>query len=353
MRFNVLLLALCLRLAAADGPLPVPDLPQPLTNNAVAALTREGRWEIYTFLGLGSGKTWRDLTNRAWAWREGDSAWRELPPVPVPSGRLAATACAVGGKIYLFGGYTVDAAGAEVSTPEVFRFDPATQAYTACAPMPVPVDDAVSAVYQDRYIYLVSGWHNTGNTSAVQVYDTRSDTWQRATEYPGVPVFGHAGGLAAGTLVIYGGVRVLPTPQDGLKYAPARQSWLGQIDPTDHAHIIWRPLQPPNNLSLYRSAATGVATWGGLVVFAGGSPRPYNYNGLGYDKHPSEPVAEVFAYDVARGEWSSAAAVRTIATMDHRGLLEHKGVFYLVGGMMADQTVIARVTTFTLQEINQ
>lgn len=349
MRYLPALVLFCVQLAGASGPLAVPALPQPLTNNAVAALTREGRWEIYTFLGLGSGKTWQDITRRAWAWRECDAAWRELPPVPVASGRLAATAGAVAGKVYLFGGYTVDAAGAEVSTPEVFRFDPATQTYTACAPMPVPVDDAVSAVYQDRYIYLISGWHNTGNTQATQVYDTQTDTWQRATDYPGTPVFGHAGGLAGRTLVVSGGVRVLPAPQNGQKYAPARECWLGEIDPADPTRITWRARSLPDNVSLYRAAATGVGLPGGRVVFAGGSPRPYNYNGIGYDKHPSEAAAEVFVYDIARGEWRTRTA-KPVATMDHRGLLEHDGVFYLVGGMTDGQEVTARVTRFTLPE---
>lgn len=27
--------------------------------------------------------------------------------------------------------------------------------------MPVPVDDSVALVYRDRYVYLVSGWHET------------------------------------------------------------------------------------------------------------------------------------------------------------------------------------------------
>jgi N-acetylneuraminic acid mutarotase len=348
MRFLPVLALFCVQLAGASEPLPVPDLPQPLTNHAVAALVREGRWEIYTFLGLGAGKTWQDITRRAWSWREGDAAWRELPPVPVATGRLAATACAVAGRVYLFGGYTVDAAGAEVSTPEVFRFDPATQTYAACAPMPVPVDDTVSAVYQDRYIYLISGWHNTGNTPAVQVYDTQTDTWQRATDYPGVPVFGHAGGLAGRTLVVSGGVRVLSAPRDGQKYALARECWRGEIDPADHTRIAWRALSLPDDVSLYRAAATGDGR-GGRVVFAGGSPRPYNYNGIGYDKHPSETSAEVFVYDVARSQWRPRTA-KPVATMDHRGLLEHDGVFYLVGGMTDGQEVTARVTRFALPE---
>ena len=39
--------------------------------------------------------------------------------------------------------------------------------------MPVPVDDSVALSYKERYIYLISGWHNDGNVNLVQVYDTK------------------------------------------------------------------------------------------------------------------------------------------------------------------------------------
>lgn len=351
MRFPLFLLAALAALPAVAAPLRVPDLPQPVTNNAVAAVVRDGRWEVFSFLGLGAGKTWRDTTNQAWAWHEGDAAWQELPAVPVPVGRLAATACAVAGKVFLFGGYTVDEQGAEVSTPEVFRFDPAGRTYTACAPMPLPVDDTVSAVYQDRYIFLVSGWHKTRNTTAVQIYDTQNDSWERGTEYPGTPVFGQAGGLSGATLVVWGGVRVLRAPLNGMKYAPSTECWLGEIDSEDCTRINWRAVAPPANARpLYRAAATGVSAGGGSIIFAGGTARPYNYNGVGYDRQPSEAVAEVFVYDVARGDWREGTAPMDIATMDHRGLLEYKGDCYIVGGLDAQQAVTARVTTFPLPE---
>ena len=51
----------------------------------------------------------------------------------------------------------------------------------------MPVEDAVLLVYLDRYIYLVSGWHDLGNVNLVQVLDTANGTWQQATPWPGAP----------------------------------------------------------------------------------------------------------------------------------------------------------------------
>lgn len=332
--------------AAADEPLAIPDLPQPLTNNAVTSVVRDGKLELFTFFGLGAGKTWRDLTNRAWAWREGDTAWRELPAVPVAAGRLAGTACAVAGKVYLFGGYTVDEKGGEVSTPEVYCFDPATDSYAARAPMPLPVDDSVSLVYADRYIYLVSGWHDTGNTNVVQLYDTQSDTWRRATDYPGPAVFGHAGAMVGGQLVIAGGVQVLVAPVNGLRYAPSSAVFVGTIDPADGRKISWRELTGAS-LPYYRMAACADPAGSG-VIFAGGTARPYNYNGVGYDKVPSEASAQVMVCDPLRLTLTRAPSTLVPPSMDHRGLIAHGGWFYVVGGMTDRQNVTARVTSFKL-----
>lgn len=342
----LLFLSVLTMAVASNEPLAIPDLPQPLTNNAVASVVREGRLEVFTFLGLGAGKTWRDLTNSAWAWREGDAAWRELPLVPVAHGRLASTACTVGGKIFLFGGYTVDEKGAEVSTPEVFCFDPATDKYSPCAPMPIPVDDSVSLVYAERYIYLVSGWHDTGNTNAVQVYDTQTDTWRRATDYPGPAVFGHAGGIVGRQLVVAGGVQVLSPPKDGMKYAPSGAVFLGTIDPADDAKISWHEL-PGASLPLYRMAAVGDAE-NQRVIFAGGTARPYNYNGVGYDKVPSEASARIVVCDLVHQQLRDAPSVLGRPSMDHRGLISARGFFFSVGGMAAGQIVTARVASFTV-----
>ena len=44
---------------------PLPALPRPVSNNAVALVsTGEGDF-LYSFLGLGSGKTWQDISSAA------------------------------------------------------------------------------------------------------------------------------------------------------------------------------------------------------------------------------------------------------------------------------------------------
>lgn len=338
----LLLLALCAHSVAAQ-PLAVPDLPEPLTNNAVAGVVREGKLELFTFMGLMANKTWRDITNRAWMWREGDGAWRELPRVPVPSGRLASIAAPVAGKVYLFGGYTVDEKGGEVSTPEVFRFDPGDHSYTAVAPMPTPVDDTVALVYQDRYIYLISGWHNTANVALVQLYDTRTDSWRRATDYAGTPVFGHVGGIAGRRMVVGGGVKVLPTAKPGQKYARSNETWIGEIDPHDPAKIQWTETAFRTAQKHYRMAGSPVPVGENFYVMLGGTGNPYNYNGIGYDGVPSEPNETVLygSPDAAGSDLFGGKGL--VLTMDHRGFVAHRGYGYVIGGMRAQQRVTAGV----------
>jgi N-acetylneuraminic acid mutarotase len=137
----------------------LPDMPVAITNNAVALLSVDDELRIYSLLGLESGKTWADASSIAMQYTESGEGlpgtWKALDAVPGEHGRLAASAVAAGGEIYLFGGYTVASDGAEESTPEVFRLDGESGRLVVFSTMPVPVEDSVVAVYQDRWIYLV------------------------------------------------------------------------------------------------------------------------------------------------------------------------------------------------------
>lgn len=312
------------------------------SNNAVAAIEGEGSAHLYSFLGITAGKTYADISRSAFAYDVVANRWRTLPTVPVAAGRLASTAVGVGGKVFLFGGYTVAADGAEVSTPEVLAFDPVSERYERRADMPLPVDDSVAAAH-GRYIYLVSGWHNDGNVHAVQVYDTAGDRWMRATDFPGMPVFGHAGGIAGGSIIVIDGVAVLgKTPEGRNRYGLVAQAWEGVIDSADPARIEWREIPRHRGAPLYRSAGGGR---GDMVLFAGGSERAYNYDGIGYDGVPAEPGARVFGYDVKHGQWCDYAS-KPAASMDHRALLSAAGAVWTIGGMAAGQVVSGRVERF-------
>lgn len=315
-------------------------LPAPVSNNAVAfGRDAKGQGTIYSFLGLGSGKTWRDIVTTAYACVEATLDCREIKSVPVANGRLASSAASVGGKIYLFGGYTVAEDGAEQSTPEVFRFDPLTEQYARVADIPTPVDDSTAIVLFDRYVYLVSGWHDDGNVALTQVYDARDDRWFRATDFPGSPVFGQAGGGDAAHLLIAGGVKSVPGDDGKRKFVASDEVWIGGVSQNAPEKIAWSRAPAPPVGPFYRMAASqGRAP----IIIAGGGDNPYNYNGVGYDGAPARPSSKVIAYDAARQHWTIVGDAPP--SMDHRGLAAGETGLYAIGGLGDGLAVLNTVT---------
>ncbi|WP_262694962.1 Kelch repeat-containing protein [Kordiimonas aquimaris] len=319
----------------------VPLLPEPHANNAVAQTIVNGKNTLFSFMGLTKGKAYTDISRKAYAFSEGEAKWRALPSVPVDKGRLAATAVGLNGMVYLFGGYTVAEDGAEVSTPENFVFDPITQSYTRIADMPVPSDDAVSFSYASRYIYIVSGWHNTDNIRDVQVYDTQNNSWFKATDYPGSPVFGHAGGIVGNRFVIADGVAVLGSRATGdRRFETVNEGWMGTINPENPAEISYRRLPQLPGRGHYRMGGAGDSI-GNRVLFVGGTSNAYNYNGIGYNGEPSKPTKHVFAWDFTKDNWV-AYEDKPVASMDHRGLMKVGEEWFTIGGMIDGQIVNER-----------
>jgi N-acetylneuraminic acid mutarotase len=305
-----------------------------------------GERRIFTMQGLSGGRTHADIHARVWSSGTGWESWRALADIPVDEGRLAGVAVSAASSVWLFGGYTVAADGAELSTPEVFRLGAGEDRFSMVTEMPVPVDDMTAFVYRDRYIYLVSGWHDLGNVNLVQVLDTHSMSWTQATPFPGAAVFGHAGGMSGNRMLVCDGVRI-EYPEDGSarRFLMSDECWLGSVDEQDYRRIQWQPVSQHPGPARYRMAATADADRG--VVFAGGTDNPYNFDGVGYNGQPSEPQHGVFRFDFNSMTWQSGWTLAA-ASMDHRGMLYLDGWFYLAGGMLADQEVTGRVIRFRL-----
>ncbi len=319
-----------------------PPLPEAIANNAVAASTVDGRDRLFTFLGLGAGKDFRAITTKAWALDLALGRWEALPNVPGPVGRIAATAQAFGERVYVFGGYSVAADSKETTSPAVNIYDVRKRSYSRGTDIPVPVDDTVSAVWRDRLIFLISGWSVDNNIDAVQIYDPALDRWRRATSVPGVPVFGHAGGIARDSIIYCGGARV-QAPKSP-KYVINPECYRGDIDPLDPTAVAWRGIASHPGGSRYRAAAGAVQTGGVVgVMFVGGTSNPYNYNGVGYDGQPSEPEAASWIYDIDRNVWVEGPRL-TAPSMDHRGLVATGGAWWTIGGFGRAQTVSNQVT---------
>lgn len=317
-----------------------PSLPRPLANNAVASLAIDGRTLVFSFLGIGTTKRHDGIVRDAYELEPAAASWRSLPAVPGEEGRIAATAETVRGRVYLFGGYTVDRDGGEVSVGDVDVWDPALRRWSAAAPLPVPVDDAVSGVWRDSLVYLVSGWSQRDNVPSVQVYDPATDRWARATPIPGAPVLGHAGGVADDVIVYCDGVKVNPFRRP--RFVISDSCWRGDIDPSDPTRIAWRELAAHPGAPKYRAAA-GAVPGRGWVLFAGGSSNPYNFDGVGYDGVPSEPDGTIFAYDVREDRWIRGPMM-PVPTMDHRGVVVTGDELWVVGGMTAGQRVTSRTS---------
>lgn len=319
-----------------------PDLPSALANNAVAAAMVGGRPHIFTFLGLGSERDYRAITTRAYELDPDTARWARLPDVPGPVGRLAATAQAIGPRVFLFGGYSVAADGKETTSPATDIYLVNERRYTRGADAPVPLDDSVSGVWRDRLIYLVSGWSTDRTVTTVQAYDPDADRWLAATPIPGTPVFGHAGGLIDDTIVYCGGARMLGAAAP--KYGPSAECYRGDIDAADPARISWRAIATHPGAPRYRAAAGPVSTTSQAgILFIGGTTNPYNYNGVGYDGRPAEPEPASWLYDVARDRWI-AGPVIDAPSMDHRGLAAAAGAWWIVGGFAGGQRVSTTVT---------
>ena len=323
-------------LSAAD----LPALPEAVSNNLVMSTTVAGRTYVASFMGLAAGKTHADVHNRVWQWTVGEPTWLKAPAVPSRqrlSGRLASSGVTLQNHFFIFGGYTVAGNGTEVSSAEGYRYSPVTKAYNKLPDMPVAVDDSVALAYNNRYIYLTSGWSQDGNVNLVQVFDNFTQKWSQATPFPGTPTFGLAGALSGNQMLLCDGVKVsyqtLPRA-----YETQAQCWLGEISKTDANRISWQQITHPTGKARYRMAAAAVKQDGkDLIVFIGGSETAYNYNGIGYDGTPAEPSAEVWAYSLTDKSWLKAE--QTTAVMDLRTLVTMNDELYSLGGMVSGQNL--------------
>jgi N-acetylneuraminic acid mutarotase len=321
-------------------PFDAEPLPAAVTNNAVAGLGAQGTTHMFSLLGIGPEKTWDAITTAAYSLDLSTGAWSKINPVPGQVGRLAATAVGRLDQVFLFGGYAVDAQGNEVTVPNVDIYQSVSCRWYRGADIPVPVDDSVSGIYLDRYVYLISGWSKTDTVRHVQVYDAQENNWLQATAIPGTPVFGHAGALVSDTIIYTGGAYINRSGNKP-KYVPSDEGWMGKIDHGDPAKIQWTRLANHPGAARYRMAAGGCVQ-DRKVYFAGGTNNPYNYDGIGYDGKPSEPSAVTFAFNLRSGKWE-LNGITTNPTMDHRGLLVTSNGLIIAGGMEKGQQVTPKV----------
>lgn len=322
-------------LLATDQP-KIPPMPIALTGNSVVSL--RGGIDVFSLMGIGGKRNWNDITNKVYLLNLKSGKWIEGKPVPGVAGRLGASAIAVRGRIYLFGGYVVDGKDTEITLPDVNAFIPSEGRWFRAQDIPTAVDSAVVGADHDRYIYLVGGRTRNGPVNLVQVYDVQTNTWNQATPFPGTPVYGASGGLADGTLVYVDGAK--KNSPGGSVYLASDECWMGKIDRKDPNKIEW------SKLSAHPGPARfGIVTGpqGHKILFSGGTTAPHNFKGLDPDGKPPEISQVTFSFDVHGNKWETLSEETFDVRADTHGIVSTPIGLLIVGGTLANQALSARV----------
>jgi len=315
-------------------------LPVPLTNNVVVALKVSGQTLVYSFMGLDSSKKPDGVKNSSYALNLKYNKWTTIRSVQGP-GRLGATAAGVGEEIFVIGGFVPDKSGLQAILADVSVYSPLALRWYRGPDLLTPVRDAMSAEYRERYIYVVGGFSKSGPTNDVQLYDTASKEWSKATAYPGPAVFGHAGTIVGDTIIYVDGAKASGATQ-GARYVPSDECWMGKIDRKDPKKITWSKLPAHPGTARYRIAA-GAGDKEGKAYFAGGSYIIYDYAGVGLDGTGAEPSPVVFDFSLKRNAWETILDKDPTPTMDHHGMAVTSDGLIVVGGMAKGQKVTAAV----------
>jgi N-acetylneuraminic acid mutarotase len=316
-------------------------MPVAVASNAVASL--KGGLEVYSLMGVGPKKTWDDITNKVYLLRLKSGKWSEGRAVPGVAGRLGASAVGARGQLFLFGGYVVDGQGTEITIGDVNSYVPDDHRWYRAEDIPVPVDSAVIGVNHDRYIYLVGGRSKNGPVNNVQVYDAEKNTWSQATPLPGVPVFGHAGGLADDVIVYVDGAKKdAKDASGGKRYVASDECWMGKVDHKDPNKIEWSKLPPHPGTGRF-----GIVAGGGehehKILFSGGTASPHNFKGLDSDGKLAEISPVTFAFEAHGNRWETITEDTFDVRTDGRGILTTPLGPLILGGMLKNGAVSARV----------
>ena len=319
-------------------------MPEAVSNNAVCEGFANGIPYVYSFGGIDETKIYSGIHNRSFRYNTQTDEWETISPLPDPMGKIASAASRIGNVIYIVGGYYVAQNGSETSSDRIHRYDTQTNTYLSDgAPIPIPIDDQVQAIYKDSLIYVITGWSDSQNINEVQIYDPVNNEWQTGTPITWMEEasFGASGTIIGDTIYFYGGAK------NG-DFSASRRLRKGVINPDDPTVINWSSEVLSFSITAYRPAATSA---GNNVYFIGGSDQTYNFDGLAYSNGQGvNPNNRSLVYRPVDGSFEEDLS--NPLPMDLRGVAnESDSVKYLAGGMLADQTVTDKLLRLEWQGI--
>jgi N-acetylneuraminic acid mutarotase len=158
-------------------------------------------------------------SNRVFSYDPGGNVWADVARSLFLHGGTA-VAGVIEGRIYLAGG-----AGGSMIGNELEVYDPATNLWTALAPMSCSRNHTAGGVIGGK-LYVAGG--RPGNQTCLEEYDPATNVWTHKASMP-TGRSGIAGGVVGGCLYIFGGEGNATDP-NGIfheveAYEPATDSW--------------------------------------------------------------------------------------------------------------------------------
>jgi N-acetylneuraminic acid mutarotase len=240
--------------------------------------------------------------------RSDETAWTTLKwmkATPSPFARVESPAAVVGGKIYLFGGFTDDLDASN----HLDVYDPATNSWARKKDMPTRLTHLNTAV-DGNNVWLAGGFkgrHPGPVTNEVWKYDAAADTW--AAGLP-LPERRAGGGLAIlnRRLHYFGGYKADRDTNAGDHWsAPpdGKGGWRREADlPDPRGHVC-------------------AAVLGGKIYALGGDH--------GHDRTQID-VASCHRFDSATGKWEEVAALPDGRSHFESSTIVYKGRILVAGG---------------------
>jgi hypothetical protein len=256
----------------------------------------------------------------------------------LPTARGGFTLVETGGRLYAIGGYQDHA---YFDTVEIY--DPATDSWSAGAPMPTPRGFAAGAA-MDGVIYVFGGLGDApGSSVAVEAYDPATDTWSRRHPLP--DTYGTVMGAAATAAGIYvaGGDQGGATVPALRLYDPASDSWTYRADmpetpgwpdlDTLHAHLVVLGTTSGSAGAYLLSYAPTTDRWSSLPLPPQNSSQSVALGDFLYlTGQPVTGSGMILAiYDPATGETRAGAAIQPTLIPYRTAVLN--GLIYAVGGL--------------------
>ncbi len=102
---------------------------------------------------------------------------------PLPKGLHHAAAATVGNRLYVVGGFTASLFSIWQPIASVYVYQPETDTWVARAPMPTPRGALAVAEYEGK-LFAIGGYDGGGNSAAVEVYDPGSNSWSARRALP-------------------------------------------------------------------------------------------------------------------------------------------------------------------------